>query len=440
MIITKLLGGCKVGFFGLGASNSSLLSNLPLEKCDITLRSDRPICKSEIPIGIRVNRLFTGKNSCAQIDEDILFFSPSVRRDRPELLAAERRGTIFTSDAELFFKRNRTPVLAVTGSDGKSTTATLIDLLLKSGGHDSLLIGNIGEPMYKKKAETHDLFVAELSSFMLTYLKPSVTAACITNITPNHLDWHKGYEEYKMTKLSIGEKAERLILPDELAENIGAEGIISIKIPLRQLIKTYKAELYITVENKYILKNGEKIIDISTVNRREAHNIKNLMMAIAMTDGLVGSEEIRDVATSFHGLPHRCELFFSKDGVDYIDSSIDSSPARTVQTLKSLNRSVVIILGGRGKGLDYIELEPAIKRYAKKVIITGENAEEIYGAVSNSADTEIVADFDEAVIRGKYYSRSVGTLLLSPASTSFDRFKNYAERGEKFKEIVAKYQ
>ena len=162
------------------------------------------------------------------------------------------------------------------------------------------------------------------------------------------------------------------------------------------------------------------------------------MMAIAMTDGHVGTEEIFAVAKDFRGLPHRCEHIFSRDNVDYIDSSIDSTPARTSETLSSLGREVVIILGGRGKGLDFSELIPSLKKYAKHTIIVGENAEEIYRAICGEVRAQIMPDFESAVKRGNVLAKDVGTLLLSPASTSFDLFKNYAERGDKFKEIVKK--
>ena len=171
---------------------------------------------------------------------------------------------------------------------------------------------------------------------------------------------------------------------------------------------------------------------------KEEHNIKNLMMAIAVTDGMVEVGAITRVARDFRGLAHRCQRFFSNDGVECIDSSIDSTPARTSQTLESLGRQTVIILGGRGKGLDYSELVPAVRKYVKKAIIVGENASEIYKSIKDHTDAEITEDFEKAVTKGKNYAKMVGCLLLSPASTSYDAFRNYAERGDKFKEIILK--
>ena len=440
MLRSEIHSGCRVGFFGIGRSNIALMQNLPLEKCLITLRSDERIDRSALPQDMRVERIFEGKEAYKSIDEDILFFSPSVKRERQELCEAKRRGVRFSSDAELFFKENARPVLAVTGSDGKSTTATLINLMLNEAGRRSRLIGNIGEPMILGLRSDAECFVTELSSFMLKYLSPRVERACITNITPNHLNWHESFEEYKKTKISLLENSEKFVVSEENACIAGAFGIISDSSTYGELKNKYPAEVYLTSEDGYILKNGERLIVLSDVRRRERHNIRNLMMAIAMTDGYVGTSEIATVARNFGGLSHRCEVVLQRGGVDYIDSSIDSTPARTAQTLRSLDREVIIILGGRGKGLDFCELVPAIKRYARGALIVGENAEEINRAIDGAVPCQVISDFEDAVRRGVLLAKDVGTLLLSPASTSFDQFKNYAERGDKFKEILLKTQ
>ncbi len=440
MLRFEIRSGCRVGFFGIGRSSIALMQNLPLENCYITLRSDERIDRSTLPQDMRVERIFEGKEAYKSIDEDILFFSPSVKRERQELYEARGRGVRFSSDAELFFEENARPVFAVTGSDGKSTTATLINLMLNEAGRRSRLIGNIGEPMILGLRSDAECFVTELSSFMLKYLSPRVERACITNITPNHLDWHESFEEYKKTKISLLENSEKFVVSEENANIAGALGIISDSSTYGELKNKYPAEVYLTSEDGYILKNGERLIAISEVRCREKHNIKNLMMAIAMTDGYAEKSEIQTVARSFGGLSHRCEVVLQGGGVDYIDSSIDSTPARTAQTLRSLDREVVIILGGRGKGLDFCELVPSLKKYARGVLIVGENSAEIYRALGGAVPCQVISDFEDAVRHGALLAKDVGTLLLSPASTSFDQFKNYAERGDKFKEILLKNQ
>lgn len=436
MIISRIKDGCSVGFFGLGLSNRSLLSHLSLDKCTLTLRSDSPIPEGSIPRGVRFERILVGDAARRDISEDIVFFSPSVRREGDGLSKAEARGAVFSSDAELFFESNRTPLFAVTGSDGKSTTATLIHLLLKEGGYKSRLIGNIGKPMYENSGYVCDFFVCELSSFMLKYTSPRSTRACITNITPNHLDWHADLTEYSECKMAIGRNTDGLIISDGVAGIKKAYGVISIDKDQKELHQCYDAEIYLTLSDGYILKNGRRIVDTSKINLTHKYNVKNFMMAIAMTDGLIAEDEMLKVGSDFQGLDHRCELILSLGGVDYYDSSIDSTPRRTVETLKSLDRQVVIILGGRGKGLEYGEMIPALQKYVKRAVICGENAADIYTAVKDATVCEIIPNFDEAVLMGKEYAREVGVLLLSPASTSYDSFKNYAERGKRFKEIL----
>lgn len=438
MILSKIKDGCAVGFYGLGRSNLALISCLPLEKGRITLRSDRKIDQNDIPRGVNIERILLGEDAVRDISEEVLFFSPSVRRDRAEFAEAKERGVFFSSDAELFFEEVNTPVYAITGSDGKSTTAALTQLLLKASGKHARLIGNIGEPMVKNLTSDVECYVVELSSFMLEYMAPRSKSACITNLTPNHLDWHESFEKYRKSKLNVTKTAERIVIFDDLSDIVKAQRIVSTSRDYRTLKQNFAAESFFTVESGYICRNGEKLLRLDEIKRREEHDIKNLMMAIAMTDGDVRRDAIGRVAGEFSGLPHRCEVVLSKGGVDFIDSSIDSTPARTAQTLRSLDRSVVIILGGRGKGLDYRSLLPEIKKYVRRAIIVGENAREIYGIVENCVRAEIVGSFDEAVIRGAELARSVGTLLLSPASTSFDLFKNYEERGDKFREILSK--
>ena len=439
MLISMIEKGCRLCFFGLGLSSTALLEYLPLKNCRVSIRSDTDISWSAIPCGARIERLLIGRSAYRDIDEDIIIFSPSVRRDRPELLEAKNRGVIFTSDAEMFFEMESADVFAVTGSDGKSTTATLTDMMLKAGGIKSALIGNIGRPMLPCLGKS-EVFVAELSSFMLSYARPRVRRGCITNITPNHLDWHRDFEEYKGTKLSLKDCCQELIISDELTEISGAYGIVSTDKGYGELRDEYKAELYLTLENGYIKRNGRELISKDLIGRRERHNLKNALMAIGMVDGYVGIDEIQAVLGKFEGLEHRCKMIARIDGVECYDSSIDSTPRRTAMTLESLGKEVVLILGGRGKGLDYADLNPAIKRYAKRIIITGENAEEIYRAIEDRESCIMTKSFAEAINIGLTEARRVGALLLSPASTSYDMFRSYAERGDSFKEILLKIQ
>lgn len=435
MVYSKIQDGARVCFLGVGCSNLSLMRCLPLSKCKVSIRSEDGFDKSLIPKDVSVDRIFEGERSFLDIDEDILIFSPSIRRHRGEFMSARARGAIFTSDAELFFEITNKPIFAITGSDGKSTTATMVHLLLSAAGYKTDLIGNIGLPMTAASFDNVNFFVAELSSFMLQYTTPHVDRACLTNLTPNHLNWHKDLTEYKKTKINLLNNSKNFVISHSNLDLSGAMGIVSFE-SFNKIINLYPAELYITAEDGYICKNGKRILEIESIKLKERHNIQNLMMAIAMTDGYAYESEIVEVAKSFSGLSHRSQVVHSSGGVDYIDSSIDSTPARTAATLSSLGRKVVLILGGRGKGLDYSELCGVVKRYAEAVIISGENANEIYSALEEKTSVELICDFDDAIKRGIELAGNVGALLLSPASTSYDRFSNYAERGKKFRKIV----
>ena len=428
-MLERIEGGLSVGFFGLGKSNRSLISALPLDRCEITVRSDKEINHDDIPKGATV---YTGEHAMDDIREDILFLSPSVRRERFK----DCHGVIFSSDYELFLSENKKPLFAVTGSDGKSTTTRLVTLLLRAGGPRASEIGNIGEPMVARLNDECDVYVAELSSFMLDAAVPKAKMAVLTSLTPNHIDWHGSYENYKKTKISLLKSSEKFVISDENADVTGAYGIVSMTRSFTELKRFYSAEIYMTCDGGYIRKNGERLIPLSDILRNESHNIKNLMLAIAMCDGYVGEDEIRSVASGFRGLPHRCERFLSTGEIDFYDSSIDTSPARTAQTLKSLDRECVIILGGRSKGLDYGEMRDEIEKYAHSALLLGENKNEIYSVIKDVTDCYMADDLQGAIDIGCALAGDVGLLLLSPASTSYDMFKSFEERGESFQKLV----
>lgn len=433
-MLDRLRRGCKVGFFGLGRSNLSLISTLPLENCSITLRSDSRI-NPEIA---KCAEIYEGCNSLCNIDEDVLFLSPSVKRDRPELINAQSRGVLLTSDYELFLSECKSKIFAITGSDGKSSTARLLSLLLTESGYNAREVGNMGKPMFESLTPHADIYVAELSSFMLSAARPNATVSALTSLSPNHLDWHGSYENYKKTKISLLKSSEKFVISDENADVSGAFGIVSPSRCYTDLRKLYKAGIYVTVEDGYIKRNGERLLPVDQIKRQEEYSLKNLMLAIAMADGLVTQDAILRVARGFSGLAHRCENFLSTGEIDYYDSSIDTSPTRTATTLRSLGREVVIILGGRSKGLDFSAMLPEIGKYVKFAILIGENRNEIYSVISPVVTCHMADTLDEAITIGIKLARNVGALLLSPASASYDMFTGYEARGDMFKKLVQK--
>ncbi len=435
----------RVGFLGLGKSNLAILSLLPKET-KIILRSETPISREAIPRGIRPEKILEGSRAFENPEEDILFLSPSVRREREELSKIWKAGVLPSSDFELFIKLNSKPVFSVTGSDGKSTTATLAASLLSEGRSRVTPIGNVGTPFVKfLQGKCGKYAVTEVSSFSLRYAAPKSKRAVITNITPNHLNWHKDYEEYIEAKLSLLDSAEeivisaddRLLLEYSRGKKIFA--VTSFEKSYKEIKQDINASVFYTVESGFIKRNGEELFPVSLLKRRESHNIKNLLSALALTDGYVSFNQAKKVASEFGGLPHRLEEIAVHRGIKFINSSIDTSPARCSESLSSLNNNVIVILGGKSKGCDYEMLRKPLSKHARLAVITGENREEIKKDIRGSTECVIVEDFEDAVLYAASVAENGDCVLLSPASTSYDCFRSFEERGNRFKEIILDY-
>lgn len=428
----------QVGFFGLGRSNLGVKEYIEesFDGLDYTLRADREIAADE---GRDFGRVLCGSEAYAEPYEDVIFVAPAVRRDREGLAKMAERGVIISSDTELFFECAEIPVYAVTGSDGKSTTVTLASMILGAPA-----IGNIGvatSPLLKQSDVR--CAVAELSSFQLMWQMPRVYRAVITNISPNHLDWHYSYSEYVSAKENLLTNAKECVfnldceVSRELMRRNKPSIVYSLHLSEKEMIKATKADVYVGLAGDYIVANGVKIFHTGAMQSKNKHNIQNLACAIALTYGHAQAERIEAVARDFQGLSHRCEEIGCYGGVRYIDSSIDSTPKRTATTLTSLDGVWVVILGGRSKGLDYRELIPALRARARLAITTGESGMEIGAALCEAGlDCVYIADFREAVELAASEARCGEGVILSPASTSFDRFKNYEERGLCFREII----
>jgi len=438
----------RVGFLGFGKSNSELCNYLRKNTSGIeyTLRQSTPPFTGADGF----DRVFTGEAWLDSITEDVLFLSPSVRRDDARLGKAESRGVLISSDVELFLELTRGDVFAVSGSDGKSTTAYLTALMLSDAYMGAVPCGNFGEPT---SAHIDDgigyAYALELSSFTLNYLAPHSKRAVITNISENHLNWHTSFEEYIAAKRNLFINAEERVfyydcpVTRRVALDFPIYAVFSAERTEEELKALVKAKVYVTLDNGKILLNGECIANTAEMKARGRHNLLNVMAAAAMTCGISDTAHIKRVAESFRGLSHRCEQVGYFRGVKYYDSSIDTSPKRCARTLDSFDERVILILGGRSKGQDYRELLPSIKRHVKHVVLTGECAEELRALLQSDRELNemkikyaLVEDFFEAVVYAATVAREGDSVLLSPAATSYDRFKNFEERGSFFKLCV----
>lgn len=395
---------------------------------------------------------------------DFIFRSPGFRHDLPEIRAAIENGAKLSSEMELFFEICPCPIFGITGSDGKTTTTTLTHLFLdiekRKSGHRAYVGGNIGAPLLPLVFEMteNDVAVVELSSFQLQTMRQSPARAVITNITPNHLNWHTDMDEYITAKCNICRHEGVMMLVANAENDVTREIAKNSDLPVTYFSSkksAYSAIVPFFKENcKAIYEDGgiiyfddgesrEEIVHTSDILLPGRHNVENYMSAIAVTRGFVSSETVREVARSFGGVEHRLELVREKDGVRFYNSSIDSSPTRTAAALSALPKKPIIILGGSDKNIPFDGLARDVCQRTKAAIVTGESAPKILAEIERcplydgkAPIVKHIPDFDEAVKAAAEIAESGDIVLLSPACASFDRFRDFAERGDHFREIV----
>lgn len=440
-----------VAVIGIGVSNQPLIQLLLSRGISVTACDKKnrevlgPLAKDLEKKGCRLR---LGKGYLQELDQDVIFRTPGMRPDLPELTAAVERGSQLTSEMEVFFEVCPCTKIAVTGSDGKTTTTTIIAELLRAAGKTVHLGGNIGHPLLAETGEMRpeDIAVLELSSFQLMTMAHSPHIAVITNLAPNHLDVHRDFTEYISAKENIFTHQS---IEDIAVFNADNEITLeeSDRTPGQARLFSRQRE----VENGVFLRgdaiisrrNGveREVLQVSSIKLPGIHNVENYMAAIAAVDGLVPDEIIRKFAVEFGGVEHRIELVRKLDGVRYYNDSIASSPSRTIAGLRSFDRKIILIAGGKDKGIPYDALGPEINRHVKLLILCGATAEVIRRAVEqaeNYVGLEIVdvEDYQKAVSLARGRAEENDVVMLSPASTSFDRFANFMERGRVFKEIV----
>ncbi len=440
--------GKKIGVVGIGISNIPLIELLCENGAIVTAydkKTEEELCENGKKLKDMGARLVCGENYLDNLSGDIIFKTPGMRFDHSALVKAREKGSIITSEMEVFFEVCPSKIIAVTGSDGKTTTTTLIYKILTESGYNCHLGGNIGTPLLSRTDEIKetDITVLELSSFQLHTMKKSADVAVVTNISPNHLDMHKSYEEYIEAKCNIflNQNEEGVLVVNKandvsysLREN--AKGKITVF--------GYDNSCDVYTENGEIFAFGEKIMNEADIKIPGKHNVENYMAAISAAKGLAKKEAIISVARSFGGVEHRIEFVRELDGVRYYNSSIDSSPNRTINTLKVFDK-VILIAGGKDKGISYDELGEWLAKKTKHIVLIGKTGPVIKESLDKyvketgiGADikTEFCQNYEEAVSAARKASEKGDVVLLSNASTSFDMFNNFEERGNLFKNIV----
>ena len=440
-----------VAVIGIGVSNQPLIQlllsrGIRVTACDKKNREALGIVAEQLEANGCSLRL--GEGYLDGLTEDVIFRTPGMRPDLPQFTAAVKRGSILTSEMEVFFEVCPCPKIAVTGSDGKTTTTTIIAELLKRAGKTVHLGGNIGHPLLAEtgKMKPEDIAVLELSSFQLMTMTHSPHIAVVTNLAPNHLDVHKDFREYIDAKENI--------FTHQSAEDIAvfnADNSYTLEEAGRAVGRARLFSRQKELEDGVFLRGGaiiakrdgaeRQVMTAADIKLPGVHNIENYMAAIAAVDGLVPDGIIRDFAREFGGVEHRIELIRTRNGVRWYNDSIASSPSRTIAGLNSFREKVILIAGGKDKGISYEGLGPVINDHVKLLILCGATAGVIRQSTEQAPNydgLEIVdvADYHQAVALADSRAQDGDVVILSPASTSFDRFANFTERGRVFKDIV----
>ena len=438
----RSLQGKAIAVLGLGVSNRPLVRLLLEFGCDVTGcdRTEREKVDPEVLELERLGcRLSLGSNYLDGVTAEVCFRTPGMHPGNPAIQALAAKGAKVTSEMEAFFAVCPCNIIAVTGSDGKTTTTTLISEMLKADGKTVWLGGNIGTPLLPlvRQMRPEDYAVVELSSFQLMDMTHSPRVAVITNLSPNHLDVHKDMEEYVEAKKNIfrfQNPGDRLVVNADNAITASCSGV--------GVTRTFSrlGQGDVCLQGSTITRNGQQVLDTGKILLPGVHNIENYMAAIAAVEGLVSDAAICQVAEHFGGVEHRIELVRIKDGVRFYNDSIASSPSRTVAGLRSFQEKVILIAGGYDKNIPYDDLGPEICGHVKKLFLCGATAGKIRAAVENCAweKPEITdcGDFESAVRAAAAAANAGDVVLMSPASASFDQFKNFMVRGECFKKIV----
>ena len=447
--------GKKIAMCGIGVSNTPLILNFlnkgaKVYACD--RRTREMIGEMADTLEAAGAELCLGDGYLDDLEVDIIFRTPGMSFNLPELEAARKRGIAVTSEMEVFFDLCPATLFAVTGSDGKTTTTTLIAKMLEAEGKKVFVGGNIGKPLLPEieNITADDFVVVELSSFQLISMRKSPDVAVVTNLAPNHLDVHKDMEEYIDAKKNI-----------ILHQNAFSRTVLNQDNDITVDFKKYVRGQSLSFSMEKPLKNGAWLEDDGTIHMSYRgidapimhrddiailgdHNVENYLAAITAVWGFAGMDSIKKVAKEFMGVEHRIEFVREVNGVKYYNDSIASSPTRTIAGLKAFSKKVHLIAGGYDKHIPYEPLVPYILEKVEKLYLCGATANKIEKAVRNAADyngmPEIirVKNVEAAVKKAHEIAKAGDIVTLSPASASFDAYPNFVARGNHFKELVNK--
>lgn len=445
----------RIAFCGLGGSNLPLIRLFAAQGMTVTARDRRSAAQlgqtaRELEtLGVR---LIAGENYLKDLDEDVIFRTPGMRYTLPELEAARARGAAVTSEMEVFFDLCPCRIIGVTGSDGKTTTTTIISEILKASGKTVHVGGNIGEPLLPRIASIgpEDVVVAELSSFQLISMRRSPDVAVVTNVSPNHLDVHKDMREYIDAKKNIvlhqNAFGRAVLNADNEISDSFAE---AARGACMRFSRRHPVAFGAWADDRGNIRAAAggtetRVMNVSDIAIPGTHNVENYLAAVCAVWGFVRPENIRSVARTFQGVEHRNEFVREFEGVRYYNDSIGTTPSRTIRGALSLfDRKILLIAGGYDKNIPFDPLGPAVVSHVKTLVLIGTTADKIERAVKAAPG---YAEGNPAIVRASSLEEAVDAcrakaekgdiVVLSPACASFDMFPNYETRGERFKDLV----
>lgn len=438
----------KVTVIGLGNSglNAAILLDDIGAYVKVTDSKDTPDIRANVerlePRDIRVE--IGGHTKDFIIDSGLIVLSPGVENSSPAIRWAEGSGIPVISELELGFRFSKGKIIAITGTNGKSTVTALIGEILKGAGLDTVVCGNIGNSLCGeiRSIKEKTFIVLEVSSFQLERtldFKPHI--AIILNITDDHLDRYRNFKEYFDEKLKVFRNQDRR---DTLILNYDTENLRVLKDTARSKTIFYSRSAKIDgayVKDDEVVCNidgeAKRICAVSDIWLKGLHNLENVLAA-SLVGKLVGAGEdsIRDTVRNFKGLAHRFETVGIIDGVEYIDDSKGTTVDSTYRALESCEKPVILIAGGRDKNSDYSVIKDLVEKKVRYLILIGEAKERIGKALGGAVTTYDAGDMFDAVDTGRKLAKKGFSVLLSPMCSSFDMFKDYKERGEVFKEAV----
>ncbi|MBE6768013.1 MAG: UDP-N-acetylmuramoyl-L-alanine--D-glutamate ligase [Ruminococcaceae bacterium] len=441
--------GKRVTVCGIGINNTPVIrqflaAGAKVTACDRRTREQLGSIANELEAEGAVLQL--GEGYLDRLDADLILRTPGMKPYLPQFEEARARGVTVTSEMELFFALCPAPIYAVTGSDGKTTTTTILARLLEASGRRVWLGGNIGRALlpFIHEVQANDAAVVELSSFQLTGMTQSPHVAVVTNVAPNHLDWHTDMQEYIDAKRNLvlwQTAGDRTVLNADNAITCGyAEGLRSSCSFFSRLQKPQNGA-YLRKDGMLCAVSEEEetpVVAAAEIRIPGVHNVENYLAAIAALRGEVAPAVIADFARTFGGVEHRSEWVRTVNGVRWYNDSIGSSPSRTVAGLHAFDRKVILIAGGYDKHIPYDPLGEAAKDTVKAAVLLGATADAIEEAIRAHCDLPIerVATMEEAVAAAHKLAVDGDIVFLSPASASFDMYKNFEERGCHFKRLV----